>query len=84
MKPLHIVEEEIFDKATASLRYRYVLMEIDLLVLDRPPETLNKDIIVGPAATAHTNPDIPFLQPTGKLTASKLTPLIGIEDLGCG
>jgi hypothetical protein len=34
MKPLHIVEEEIFIQAILGLGYRLILMEIDLLVFD--------------------------------------------------
>jgi hypothetical protein len=52
-----------------------VVVEINLLVLDGPPETLDKNIIVDPATTVHADPDILFLQPAGKLTA-----LICIED----
>ena len=61
-----------------------VVVGIDLLIFYRPPETLDKDIIVDPATTIHANPDLPFLQSTGKHTARKPTALIGIEDLGCG
>jgi len=45
MKSFHIVEEEVFGQAITSLRDRLVVMEIDFLVLDRPPETLNKNIV---------------------------------------
>ena len=84
MKSLHIVKEEIFGQAITSLRDCLVVMEIDLLVFNGPPKTLNKDIIVDLATTVHTNPDSPLFQPTGKLKAGKLTALIGIEDFGFG
>jgi len=55
VKSLHIVEEEVFGQAIAGLGHRLVLMEIDLLVFDGPPETLDKDIIKDPTATVHAN-----------------------------
>jgi hypothetical protein len=82
MKSLHIVEEEVSGEATAGLEDCLVVMEIDLLIFDGPPETLDKDIIVYPATTVHADTDILLLQPTGKLSACKLAALIGIEDLG--
>jgi len=84
MKSLHIVEEEVFSQAITNLRDPLVVLEIDLLVFDGPPETLDKNIIVDPTTTVHANPDIPLFQPTGKLKAGKLTALIGIEDFGFG
>ncbi len=82
MKSLHIVEEEVFGQAITSLRDRLVVMEIDFLVLDRPPETLNKNIVEYPTTTVHVNPDSLLFQPPGKLKAGKLTTLIGIEEFG--
>ena len=46
MKSLHIVEEEVCGQAIAGLGDRLVVVEIDLLIFDRPPETFDKDIIV--------------------------------------
>ena len=67
-----------------GLRDRLVGMEVDLLVFDRSPETLDKDVVKDSATTVHADPDIVFLQPAGKLTAGKLAALIGVEDLGLG
>jgi len=43
MKPLHIVEEKVFGQAFAGLGDRLVVMEIDLLVFDCPPQPLYKN-----------------------------------------
>ena len=84
MKSLRIVEEKVFGQAIAGLGDRLVLMEIDFLVLDGPPQALYKDIIVDPATTVHADPDILLLQPAGKLKAGKLAALIGTEDFRFG
>ena len=56
-------------------------MEIGLLVFDRPPETLDKDVVKDPVSDVHADPDTIFLQQLGKLMAGKLAALIGVEDL---
>ena len=59
---------------------RLVGMEVDLLVFDGPPETLDKDVVEYPATAIHSDPDIVFLQQPGKRTAGKLAALIGVEN----
>ena len=84
MKSLHIIEEEVFGQAIAGLGDRLVLVEIDFLVFDWPPQPLYKNVIVDPATTVHADTDILLFQSTGKLKAGKLAALIGIEDLRFG
>jgi hypothetical protein len=67
-----------------SLGDHLIVVEIDLLVFDRPPQPLDKDVIKDAATAIHADPNIVFLKPPGKLIAGKLTPLINVEDLGCG
>ena len=80
MKLLPVIENEVFGEAITSLRNRLVLVRVDLLVFDRTPQVLDKDVVKDPAI--HFDPDILFLQLPGKFTAGKLTPSISVEDLG--
>ena len=82
MKLLPVIENEVFGEAITSLRNRLVLVRVDLLVFDRTPQALDKDVVKDPATAIHVDSDIVFLQPPGKFTAGKLTPSISFEDLG--
>ena len=82
MKLLPVIENEVFGEAITSLRNGSVLVRVDLLVFDRTPRALDKDVVKDPATAIRVAPDIVFLQLPVKLTAGKLTPSISVEDLG--
>lgn len=58
-----------------------VVMEVDFLIFNRPPEAFEKNIVKDAATAVHTDTDLLLFQSTGKLTAGKLTALINVEDL---
>ena len=80
MKPLHVVKEEVLGQKRTRFGNRLILVKIDLLVFNRPPESLNKNIIEYPTSAIHADPDTSLFQPTGKLQAGKLAALIGVEN----
>lgn len=64
-----------------GLRRSLVVFQVNLFVFDRPPETLNHDVVKGPAAAVHADPSAVFLKKACELVAGKLDALIGIENL---
>jgi len=56
MEPLGIAKSKIPDKAVAGIPDALVTVQIHLLILHRPPQTLDKDIVKDPSATVHAYP----------------------------
>src|SRR5690349_825523 len=56
-------------------------MEVDLLVFEAAPQSLDKDVVHAPALTVHADHDpVPF-QGAGEVVAGELATLGGIEDV---
>jgi hypothetical protein len=53
------------------------------LILKRPPQPLNENIVMDSATAIQTDVYIMILQRACKCIASELSPLIGIEDFRC-
>jgi len=51
MQSLYIVKEKIIPQTLPGFTDRPVFMKIDLFILDCPPQPLDKDVIINPAAT---------------------------------
>ena len=56
------------------------MVEIDILIFERSPKTLDKNIVIGSPSTIHTNPNLCFRENLGESNGCKLTSLIGIEN----
>ena len=56
--------------------------EIDLLVLDRPPEPLDEDVVAPGTLAVHADGDAGLVQHAGEVVAGEPRALIGVEDLG--
>ena len=54
--------------------------QIKILILERPPQSLDENIVLDSAAAVHADVYIMLLQQTCKRIAGELSPLIGIED----
>ena len=50
-------------------------------MLDRPPEPLDKDVVLAAPPTIHADGDPVVLEGLGKVVAGKLSPLVGVEDI---
>ena len=81
METFGVVEFEIPLQTEVSLRRRLVIVKINLLVLDRSPQTLDKNIVKIPTATVHADSDPLVLQYTGEILVGKLCSLIAVEYL---
>jgi len=77
---LVVAPEEVFE-APYGLPDARVVFEIDLLVLDGPPKSLDEDIVEDPAFAVHADGDAMGLQKVGKLLARELRSLVSVEDL---
>lgn len=80
MRTLVIVKHEVLLQALVSLIKRFIGFRIDLLIFDRPPEPFDKDMVMRPSSTIHTDPDPGLRQATGKGEAGELGALVGVED----
>jgi hypothetical protein len=82
MRPLAIVEVQIPTERSTCLVNCVVGMQIDFLVLDRSPQSLDKDIITPRAAAIHADRDRVLQQQAGECGASELAALVGIQNSG--
>ena len=58
-----------------------VFFEIDLFLLERPPESFDKNIVEEPTAPVHADADLPRMEQSQPFVARELPSLIGIENL---
>ena len=81
MWPRAIVEIQVPAERSTGIADTVVGPQVDLLVFDRPPQPLNKDIVAPRAAAIHADRDGIVQQQAGERGAGELTALIGVEDL---
>lgn len=77
-----VVEREIAPEASGGRRDRVVGVQIDLLILERAPESLDEDVVPPAALAVHADADAVLQEEAGKRRAGKLGALICVEDLG--
>jgi hypothetical protein len=70
MKPLRVIKTNITGQPLPCLVDRPVIMKINCLVFNGPPEPLNKDVVIEPTAAIHTNSTIGFLRPEGRAVSA--------------
>jgi len=58
-------------------------VQVNVLVLEGPPEPLDKDVVLAAAPTVHADSHVIVFQHLGKGVAGKLSALVGIEDGRC-
>ena len=81
MRPFLVIETEILRYSPSKVRNHPIIFEIDVFVLDRAPQPLDKNAVKDASPAIHAD-----LHPGGlplgreRLT-SELGPLVGIEDL---
>lgn len=97
MGPVIVIEPEVVLQPGFQLGNRGIVLQVDLFVLDRPPESLNKDVvkehaldlIQGTAPTIHADAYPSGFEAAGELQSGKLCApvsstgqaLVGIEDI---
>ena len=81
MGPLGIVELNPLADHPFGLEAVGQLVQIDRLVLERPPEALDKDVVHVAAPAIHGDRDARVLEQIGELEAGELAALVGVEYL---
>jgi hypothetical protein len=77
-----IVEGQVPADRGSGLADCVVGPEVDLLVLDRPPEPLNEDVVASGAPSIHADGNAGLEQHAREVVAGELRALIDVEDLG--
>ena len=80
MESFGIIKPEISLQVTSGVGNRRVLVNVNLLVFDAAPETLNENVVEGPAAAVHADSDAFVFQYTDERCTGKLNALIGVHD----
>ena len=62
MQPGEIIELKIFVQATIQFIAVLVSVQIDMLIFHAAPETLNENIVNGPAFSIHADVDLIIFQ----------------------
>ena len=63
---LRVVQHKVVRQSPLSFRQRGVPSQIDVFVLDAPPEPLHKDVVQGPPAPIHADGDAVRLEHPGE------------------
>ena len=77
-----VVPVKEFDQAPLLFDTIRRRSKIDPLVLHRPPQALNKDIVVVAPAAIHADLDLVLLEDGGEFLRGELAALVAVEDLG--
>ena len=80
MPPFDVVKQKIFGKPLVRFSNISVRFQIDILVFDRPPQSLGENIIHIPSPSVHADSDIAGDKNFSKIIVGKLRSLIAIED----
>lgn len=75
-----IVKMEIGGQAIDCLPHIPVISQVNLFVLDCPPEPLDEDIVQSASAAIHTDENASVQQPIREIGTGKLSPLVRIEN----
>jgi len=77
----HVVKADPRSDAGFDFGHCLVGVQIDLLVFQRSPQTLDEDVVHPSALAIHADVDLGIEQHGGEGLAGELAALIGIEDL---
>jgi len=77
---LIVIELEVSAQTRRQSRSRFIVIQINVFVLDTAPQSLDEDVIEHTPATIHADLDVMVLQLAGELVGGELHPLIGVED----
>src|SRR5215218_5727074 len=81
MRPLAIVKGQISANRGTRLGHAVISFQINLLVFDAAPETLDKDVVAPGPLAIHADGDAVLAQDAGEVVTGELASLIGVEDL---
>ena len=81
MRTPSVVEGEIAADRVPRLGHAGIGAEVDFLVLDRPPEALNEDVVALGALAIHADGDLGSLQHLDEVNRGELAALVGVENV---
>jgi len=81
MSPAIIVKADPGVEALAQGRTAIKRVQVKVLILDGPPEPLDKNVVLTAPPPIHTDGDLVVLEGLDKVIAGKLSPLVGVENL---
>lgn len=81
MRTASIIEIQVPTERGARLADAAIIAQMDLLILDRFPDSLDEDVVAPRALAVHADRDLVGDQHAGEIGAGELASLIGIENL---
>ncbi len=81
MRALGVVEAEVVTETYSGFSAILICFQIDLLLLNCPPQPLDEQVAVIASFPIHADPDSVLLQETGEGLAGELGALVGVEDI---
>src|SRR5574341_1800210 len=78
-----VVEMEVSLQPILQFRYRGVVLQVDVFVLNGAPKALDKHVVKRAAPTIHTDANAREFQTRREIRGHKLDTLIGVEDHRC-
>ncbi len=82
MRPLIVIKRKITSQSVQQLRNLFIVLDIDLFILEGSPKSLDKDVVYHSATAVHTDVDAALSEHGDKAVARELRALISIEDVG--
>jgi len=79
VEPFCVVEPEVVQNAVPGFRDGFVALEIDLFVLDTPPEAFHEDVVEDTTSTIHAHPDPTGFKTPCELCACELGALVCVD-----
>lgn len=79
MKPLAVIESEVTLQSLLEFLHGLIILEIDILILEAPPEPLYEDIVERSIAPVHADSDTVFFKDADEGFRCKLTALVSVE-----
>jgi len=76
-----VVELEVAGELLLRLGHAVVCVQIDMLVLHAPPQSLDEHVVHPSALAVHADLHVVILEHLGELDAGELASLVGVEDL---
>ena len=81
MRSLRVIEAEKTVNPDPGITWSFVFIRVYILVLNGPPKSLDKDVVICPSPVVHADPGSGIEENLSVFRAGEVTALIGIHDL---
>ena len=79
-----VIVAQIFVKAFSGVSGTVVVLQVNILVLDRPPEAFHENVVIGPTAMVHADLRSRLQKQSRVFRAGKMTALVAVHDFRDG